>query len=502
MRRRGPPEFKKRAFLKAQNRTVNSKHRVQPQNGEDLNISPDDLSRHHNAQHHHRADTDSSLHQLVRYSQVSAYPRVFDATESLLLQNYVQRFSRVYPTCSGPGNPFLSILLPLAMRNDVVLDSLLALSGAQRWNDNWAPMEKESLKLRQRALRGCRELLVNDHFGSSSQKPDSTHHRSAVPARVGATSRQNLLFLLTSSVLFLLYEKVSGEPTWKPHIEFIAQFFERSMNLLSIDPETSPRATEAIRFLHDIFVYNDLVRSTSTQTAPLSKFYLSAIRPNGSECFMSKLLSPATNSQAPSRSRYYFPNLIARLSSGDETVSESDIDAWDGSMSWLPSFALDKSRGDEKNSSSRLRSGTGIANDCEVTSELYQVSLRIYRLQVLGRRWINQPRPAVDDKGGDSEVLQQLAGYAHSLMDLLQEGSVYENALLWPIGIFAKQLTLNQPTERESVIRRLKSLEGRFQMRHFKKVQNVLLRHWAIRDGMPWPDSDQDIAAEGVILLG
>lgn len=58
-------------------------------------------------------------------------PANLTGNESILLDHYIQRFSRTYPTCSEPTNPFLSILLPLAMESSVVLDALLALSGTQ-----------------------------------------------------------------------------------------------------------------------------------------------------------------------------------------------------------------------------------------------------------------------------------------------------------------------------------------------------------------------------------
>ena len=165
----------------------------------------------------------SHLTPLVQYQQLSAYPRSLDQTESLLLEQYVQRFSREYPTCSGPNNPFPSVLLPLAMESSVVLDSLLSLSGAQRWEHDWAPMEQESLKLRQRALRGCRELLIFNNLSSIVDEsrengrkiPNAapTPHQATLSCRVDTKNDDNVLFLLASSVLFLLYEKVSGQPT-------------------------------------------------------------------------------------------------------------------------------------------------------------------------------------------------------------------------------------------------------------------------------------------------
>lgn len=71
-----------------------------------------------------------------------------------------------------------------------------------------------------------------------------------------------------------------------------------------------------------------------------------------------------------------------------------------------------------------------------------------------------------------------LASWAARLVQQLPEGSVFENALLWPIGIVARELTYESAVEREYILCRLRSLERRFQMKHFRRVQEILLKHW------------------------
>ena len=444
----------------------------------------------------------ASASRVIRYRHMSGYPRALDSTESILLDHYVQRFSREYPTCSGPNNPFLSVFLPLAMRNGVVLDSLLALSGAQHWDHGCAWIEKESLKLRQRALRGTRALLAIDNTpaadgnmredGPRSQSALAKPNHTTATYRIHATNEETLLYLLTSSVLFLLYEKVSGEPSWRPHIEFINQFFEHSLSYLTIDPTTPTEVGEAVKFLFDIFVYNDLVRSTSLQAPTLSSFYLTAMRKDKSTSNPLGDDSPnnreSGNGNAMCKHRHYFPNLIARLSAGDDSVTEAEIAAWDGSLEWLPSFALDTRIGHE---TFNLNGGLNAASlypqeykwdDRKAISELYRTAASVYRLQALSTPM--QDRMVQNDPllVECAEKLAGLALRAHSLMLLLSEGSIYENALLWPIGIAAKELTQNQTAERQDVLARLQYLNKRFQMRHFGKVQEILLRHWMIRD--------------------
>lgn len=510
MRRRGPPMAKRKDIF------VNNHRNTALESSPSL----DDSSIHNGQTHQECQPTDNlmsdfnqsrtpasySLSQLAPMFQASGYPRTLDATETRLLEHYIQRFSRQYPTCSGPTNPFLSVFIPLAMRSDVVLDSLLSLSGAQHWDHGWAFMENESLKLRQRALRGTRTLLSFDEVSSHKRtgpdsqvngqrmSPNSTSR--SLSCQATTNNEENLLFLLTSSVLFLLYEKVSGEPSWKPHIEFINQFFDRWMGYVGVESSVSKEVAEATKFLFDIFIYNDLVRSTTLQAPTLSKFYLTACD------------TDASSNQSEGTNRYYFPNLIARLSNGDESVSDEDIADWDGSLDWLPSFALDTKLHDHGSQSHHLNHETSRSvshqwDDQTIISELYRTAARVYRLRMIERQKRNNFSHQYYSND-ETSTLPHLANQAHSLMLSLPEGSVYENALLWPLGIAAKELTTYQSVERADVISRLKSLDNRFQMRHFRRVQDVLMRHWTIRDSESEPNTDLTTQndTDEIILLG
>lgn len=419
---------------------------------------------------------------------ISQFPRPLGPTESIFLEHYILRFSRTYPTCSRPSNPFLSIFLPLAMQNDVVFDSLLALSGATRWNDGQAELEGDALRFRQRALKGCRGLLENIETGSelsavrSSRQGSEQNH--ALLKATHAAGDDKLLYLLASSVLFLLYEKVTGDTTWLPHITFINELFERYLQPLLSENKSSGDIIETVRFLHQLFLYNDLVRSTSTQTAPLSGFYLS-----GSSDLPGLTRSTESGLETNNASRYIFPNLISRLGAGDLSVTDADIDAWDGVMDWLPSFALDPN----KPQNSRADS------DLAILSDLYRTTARIYRLRCFEDQGFSSELAASSET---LDTMPQLASWAMSLIALLPEDSTYETALLWPIGIAAKELDYSQQLERDNVISRLQSMERRFQMRHFRRAQDFLKSHWRGQDsGFESGRRGQSLVA-GAMLLG
>jgi hypothetical protein len=397
-------------------------------------------------------DSQALLYMVRNFSPgLPAYPHQLEGTKLTLLGNYIQRFSRSYPTFAEPTNPFLSVLLPLAMQDSIVMDTLLVLSSAQTGRAVSPGDKREFLHLRQRALRGNRRLLAGIEAPSSSRFPPS---ESITLETVENLSESTVLMMLASAVMFLLYDKVSGETTWKPHIDFIGRlctsFAQRS--------HSSPETAEAFQFLYNIFLYNDLIRATSLMTSTSSEFYVNA------------------GSTGPSHilgedSRYYFPGLIARISNGDLTVTEADIAAWDGNMYWLPSFSISPSLSFDK---SRLTA------EQKVLVELYKIAAVIY-LHAKKARLLTTRVLWMDDSD-DSADLGAMASYAIDLVARLPAGSSLENAMLWPIGIIARQLTMSQVLERAAVLDRLHDLQLRFGMRHFQRVREMLMRDWAIKD--------------------
>lgn len=392
--------------------------------------------------------------------------------ESILLDHYILRFSRTYPTCQGPSNPFLSTLLPYALQNKIVLDALLALSGAQHWGSDGMTMEKATLQLRHRALRGCQALLnqpnMKMHMERRTQRQTSGHLVAA----------SEFLPLIACCVLLLLYEKLAGngKSNWMPHLSFLATVFQ---HLPLIKEDRTPGAisqhseqNEIFEFLYNLFLYNDLVHSTATGTTTLSNYYLTSIL---SACFPSD--TSLTN-------RYYYPYLVAQIAAAHASITEADIDAWDGRLDWLPSFSSVSWVRPEPNAQAK-------SNEHIVAAQLYRYTAKILLRQSLRRRCADGSVPTTHDT--ETSILAEQA--ARTLPEL-PDGSSFENALLWPIGICARELTEGQAPERMVFMYRLQQLERRFHMRHFKRMQEVLQVDWARADkGLPSnaPDSKGDI---------
>jgi hypothetical protein len=108
-------------------------------------------------------------------------------------------------------------------------------------------------------------------------------------------------------------------------------------------------------------------------------------------------------------------------------------------------------------------------------SQLYRDTAKVYMRQI--NRQINQAQNTNQTKS-----LVNLACSSVGHVVQLREGSILENALLWPIGIIARELTEECKGEREYILSRLEALERQFHMKHFRRMQEVLLATWTRND--------------------
>lgn len=428
--------------------------------------------------------------------ELSAYPRDLTATQTFLFEQYIHRFSTVYSSCSGSRNPFLKVMVPLALRNTTVLAALLALSSTQLRDNDQYNFQRVTLEARQHALRACYRYIDNMKSGahistSNSARPanrvETSAHERYIESWPGMDfAGDGLLYLLATVTMLLLYEKVSGEAqeNWKPHLDFLAKIFGNT-TLFS----HSYRSTETFQFLHHIFTYNDMVRSTSLQTHPLSSFYVEAVESARSAVVSLEAVHSARSSHLWSEGhsdtgRYYYPSLIARISAGDCSVSLIDIVQWDGRLDWLPSFCLE--RHDEK-----AVDLDRLISERSVVQKLYQTVAVVHLQHLLDKTTADMAASSplgtetIKCEVGDREVTSTTYYYhqhAVELINSLPEGSILEPALLWPIGIFAPDLRISCSGEREQVLRRLDRLESRLQMKHVGRVRELLREEWEILD--------------------
>ena len=469
---------------------------------------------------------------LLPMHHLSPWQFELEEGEWRLLNNYIQRFSRTYPTCSDPRNPFLSVLIPLSMRNRVVLDSILALTSVQSWANGEFEMERHMLRLHRKAIQGSMRLvkqIINMPGIKEGNIVLSTLQNSIsdvmLPISSTTSAIDDVLALLASCVLLLLYEKLSsGDPVAAtPHLQLFVRLVPVRALLALIDrnpdgsdgiamhPFDKEPWAEAFRFFSSLFVYNDLVRSTSSHLPTLSEFYLGegVETATGSERedFLYEHTFPNQEllERGPVKGRYSLPSIIARLSAGDYSVTDEDVASWNGRLDWFPSFALMQGAKPEGGVDPYERLPTADPNfvlnpafhslsnfiplngwrDEAIVRELYRIAVTVYRKQCALQRFIETERITTDYAWSviDSDLNAEMGNlpfWAIELLQLLPPESLWENCLLWPIGVVAKVLVAQ--TERNYVIFKLTDLENRLQIRLYHVVRQQLLNIWAMRD--------------------
>lgn len=343
------------------------------------------------------------------------------------------------------------------------------------------------LRLRRRALRGCGELVTGVISQSDIQnrlKHSSTIDDAAIAIadRVSPSGEGGgITYLWATCGLLLLYEKLSGgsQENGSTHLEFFVRLFPTRLWHEAGDT----RSNETMHFLSILFLYNDIIRSTSLRTPTLSTFFLARITADSP-------ISLKEDSQTDDKSRFEYPGLIARMSSGDITITDADIAGWGGRLDWFPSFALLPLQVIEPrerlptsdpafvNNSNyhRLDSFTRPWDWSEtiIVSELYRVAATIYRKQCTLQRRIHGPNDRTLLTDGADTRMGNLPSWAVELIQLLPSTSILMNALLWPVSIIGKELTLQN--ERSYIAHQLQSLEKQFKLKTFSAIRDYLMQ--------------------------
>jgi hypothetical protein len=66
----------------------------------------------------------------LRLPELFSTASLKDPTSRLLFEHYVNKTSHQLSAIRGPGNPFITCVLPLALADSTIMDSVLAISGA------------------------------------------------------------------------------------------------------------------------------------------------------------------------------------------------------------------------------------------------------------------------------------------------------------------------------------------------------------------------------------
>ena len=303
------------------------------------------------------------------------------------------------------------------------------------------------------------------------------------------------LVLVPTVMLLVLHDKLSGEAheNLRPHLEFLDRFFATEMRSSCIssiaasgtvlevpisdsdgidDQETW--SSECL-FHHSEFLYNDLLVAIASRRPTLSKYRAGDF--NVSE----------SSKKNQGNSRFYFPALISRIVNVDGELSIEAFDEWDGGLDWMPSFCHkepDNSFIDlDENIFGRSDYVTEPINrwpeESRLMSEIYRDAGKAFLLQRLRLSWQAENSPPYL-KGKREGKIQLFVSRILRKLTMLPSSSKYENAILWPIGIIAPEIS--EAEDRACVLSRIRTLEARFGMEVFLKFRMGLQDAWGATD--------------------
>ena len=428
---------------------------------------------------------------------LSPHPLNLTPLQSLFLDHYLNNFSLKYPTYLDPSNPFLSTLVPLALRSTTVLCAVLAIGGVQTGLDGRADVRAEILALKGTVLRGCRNLLQRSQ-ASINQKSDVSdgrllegpeHHssKSAYIIRSGSGTAQggyeeDDLMLFASVMMLMVHDKLSGEPcsNLKTHLRFAHQLQRRPV---------FDQVSTHYRFLRNIFLYNDLLAAIASGTPTLRDYGQSTIDTVsiGTDNPKRPLNQDGSSMSRLASNRYYLPVLLSRIANGSNSITLADIESWDGNMFWLPSFSSTEVT-EVISTIEQQCPSTFIVDESEniLISEIYRNATRILYYQQLRNKANNHmdlaPSPSEAKSANFGDMLAyefQIQHFNAILLANLRSlplGSVYESSLLFPIGIAAMEI--RDVGEKAYVLSRLQLLEDRFQLNQFRKFREKVSDLW------------------------
>lgn len=441
---------------------------------------------------------------------ISPHPLGLTSLQSMFLDHYLNNFSLKYPTYLDPSNPFLSTLVPLALKNRTVLCAILAIGGIQTGLEGRPDVRAEILVLKGRVLRGCQVLLQHFHPSLYAEyqpaRPQKESEGNTVCEQPGNDhvrdgDEEDDLMLFAGVMLLMVHDKLSGEPysNLKPHLNFAQHFERRNHKKDARKVEFIPPLSAHYQFLRNIFLYNDLLASIASGSSTMQDYGQDIASP------VSGVPDGSVDGERPSmfklaRNRYYLPILLSRIANGGHKVMLADIERWDGNMTWLPSFS---STGvvEAISVSERQPPSTSIADESEdrLISEIYRNAVKIFYFQRLRKHAEKVDEnttstPFISMANYDSQI-QHFNSILLTNLRSLPLGSAYESSLLFPIGIAAMEI--HNTTEKTYVLTRLQLMEDRFQLYHFCTFREKLSAFW---ESSKSPFVGQHLACDAILL--
>ncbi|KAF2644372.1 hypothetical protein P280DRAFT_505155 [Massarina eburnea CBS 473.64] len=379
----------------------------------------------------------------------------------LYFHHFLNHTARILVPHDCERNPFREILPEMAVKNDNILNLLLAYSASHR-----ARMLNHAEPVNRVAL------WVRDVFPKLRQSLATATHP-------GAITNSTLAPAIMMASLEIISPNTFEVPiSWQNHLTMA-----RQMIIARGGPRSMDRSDHAAYFLSRWFAYLDVLGSLSgnKNDQPLGSFYWSSENATADEDFQIDCLTGFTNRCVGSLAR--IAELAKRVEAFrigcDGNINEDfrpshDIIAQATAIEkdLFEAFnAPDKPyKGcNHRSSASSESEGAWDATEIYATNEMFHWAGLIH----LYRRVLNRP----PTHSSVQEAVRQIMG----LLYKVRRGSTAEACLLFPM--FAAGCDAQEEGQREKVMERLRCVEG-IGMVQVQKARGLMQRVWDT--GKPW----------------
>ena len=412
------------------------------------------------------------------FPRIPTFPELSDV-DALLWDSYLNRFCKTYTTITNTSSPFLSCIVPLAIRYEVVRRAVLAMAALQL-DLSSRPELYQALKTH----RHLAQLTVSKQIESVSRAMDM----------------DQIMSIGTTSVLLLIASKLSGHSysVVCTHLRNIRHLTAQVSAMAIFPSHDGSFKTKLIGFWKKMLSYTgvlaDLVGARHRKPTSLNQGGLQA-----------EELSPMSTQliQSPR-----FETLVARINSEPELVSSLDIDMWCGELDFMPSVTTASTTpGDLDFEVSTTVTG----EDDVLIREIYRTTLRIQHFKKL-RDDTSATNPSIRHTYTTlayppfvaQEFISKLARLQIQYIQQLSPCSRYDTSLLLPLGVTGPEVS--RQADRDWIIHKLQTLQTKLGFPLLRKCQKELLYKWSstasTSKSLGNDGSLSDARAPGVLLWG
>jgi len=391
-----------------------------------------------------------------------------------LFCHFIRVMSQVLTISIGDDNPMNQVVIPLALRDRTIMDTLLCLAASHLLRLHQG-QGGEELKTERSRLHEA--VVSTQSYRIQALHSSSMIANSPVPS-IPPNKVPDKEIIFATSLLLCLYEicEGTGDDEWRIHLDSARKVFTMALQAAEaaspeIDPQTSGQslqrpATDIDPFLIEYFLYHDSLAAVTVQSLPLTKLKDSADLANhdptmiGVQDGLSDFITRISILRAQAAASPHQP---------DGNVVSKAVLIWEDLANWKPNGCISTER--------------------KMIAEFYQWALFIWLFSIV------YPDGKEDPKVQDA--VQRIAGE----MCNIKFGDSVMSCLLFPLFVIGSAAI--RAEDREAVSVQFHRLKKWSSLGNIDLTFGVVEKIWADHDsGMPrsW-DWVKQLETHGMSLL-